>query len=357
MWWREQEERQAEELLWRKEAEAKRAKAERRLEEVLEEKRRVDEERKKRERKREEEAALYVDELARKYVVCVFHPAYSLLARCDFLCPSLMVSFQDTLIPLFLFRDSKRVSGWPSRYVGWYSPLARIRRQSSIFQNWIIFFGYFDPRNLFLCNKNQWFFGWPKRLEKLHCSPLMLFSKLNEMCVGILWSDICVFCIVHINNVQGELTNVWVCLMLALWSSWYTAWILLTAKLCCKPRCCFQNRKIKHVSDHLIRKLFLFIVGMYNFRGGCTNVSAETRTKVAVFWPKYWLGHPENYLISLSKKSIFWIKVSKHIFYLILKTEPLELAGGGDCPAHRGVYRSQVHADPALWGCAAVAGR
>ena len=32
------------------------------------------------------------------------------------------------------------------------------------------------------------------------------------------------------------------------------------------------------------------------------------------FQPKYRLGHPENYLFSLSKKYIFWIEVSKKHF-------------------------------------------
>ena len=35
-------------------------------------------------------------------------------------------------------------------------------------------------------------------------------------------------------------------------------------------------------------------------------------------------GHPKNYLFSLSKKYIFWIKVFKKIYNLILKLEALE---------------------------------
>ena len=55
------------------------------------------------------------------------------------------------------------------------------------------------------------------------------------------------------------------------------------------------------------------------------NLLSKSSRPVLLFSPKNRLGHPENYLFVLSKKYFFWIKVSKKMFYLILKTEALEL--------------------------------
>ena len=50
------------------------------------------------------------------------------------------------------------------------------------------------------------------------------------------------------------------------------------------------------------------------------NINFDNKTIVfrgevnASFLAEYQLGHPENYLFLLSKKSIFWIKVSNKYF-------------------------------------------
>ena len=56
-----------------------------------------------------------------------------------------------------------------------------------------------------------------------------------------------------------------------------------------------------------------------------TPIRTAHRCQVAVlpFQPKYRLAHPKTYLFSLSKKKLFWMKVSQKTFYLILKKEAL----------------------------------
>ena len=94
------------------------------------------------------------------------------------------------------------------------------------------------------------------------------------------------------------------------------------------------------------------IIKINHFRGDLSDVSAKTANTVrdhsqvdvtqllvcltyvtcsASFQPKYRVGHPENYLFSLSKKNLFRIKVSKKIFNFILQKEELVTCVVKDC--------------------------
>ena len=63
--------------------------------------------------------------------------------------------------------------------------------------------------------------------------------------------------------------------------------------------------------------LLVWIVG--------TTIRIKSRPAV-LFKQKFRLGHQENYLLPLSKKNLFWIKVSKRRCYFNLKTEAMVAA-------------------------------
>ena len=71
-------------------------------------------------------------------------------------------------------------------------------------------------------------------------------------------------------------------------------------------------------------KSFFMVMKIYNVRGDQTNTSAETHLPAHaqlnhcsarqwfILHPKHRLGQPCNHLLSLSRKNLFWIKVSKN---------------------------------------------
>ena len=61
------------------------------------------------------------------------------------------------------------------------------------------------------------------------------------------------------------------------------------------------------------------------------RVNANWSCSVLPFQPKYRLAHPENNYFFIIYKHIFWMKVSKITFYLILKTEALVMFGTRGC--------------------------
>ena len=54
-----------------------------------------------------------------------------------------------------------------------------------------------------------------------------------------------------------------------------------------------------------------FIIGSYEFGKRILIQRRCASAAVLIFQPTHWIVHPENYLILLSKKHLFWIKVSR----------------------------------------------
>ena len=70
--------------------------------------------------------------------------------------------------------------------------------------------------------------------------------------------------------------------------------------------------------DTLNHQFVVCIVWRYIFWCELNDILAAKLSLIAavvLFWPKYWSGHPENYVFLLYEKMYFWIKVSLKMWF------------------------------------------